>query len=364
MTVTAQKSRAMTSSHTILVTGGGGYIGSHACVALVEAGYDVVIIDDHSTSSARSIDRIRQLAGGSIISYSMDVTNRAKVASVLESHNIYAVMHFAGRKAVGESTRIPLHYFDINIGGTASLIRAMYDVGVYRLVFSSSCSIYGNGRLLTESAPPLPASPYAWSKWVCEQMIDQATSHHPEFRAISLRYFNPVGAHPSGIIGEDPNGAPHNVMPFMAQVAVGRRDHLAIFGDDYPTPDGTAIRDYIHVMDVVDGHIVALQHIDDTDAMQVLNLGTGVGTSVLELRTAFEHACGRQIPYVIRSRRPGDVPETVADPAEARRRWGWKSRFGLDEMCRDMWNFQVMNPHGYEGTVDRLHGGAAAVVPV
>jgi UDP-glucose 4-epimerase len=335
---------------TILVTGGGGYIGSHACVALSDAGYDVVIVDDHSTSSPHSIDRVRQLAGGTVTAYSLNIANRVELTSVLRGHDVDAVIHFAARKAVGESTQIPLEYFDINVGGTASLLRAMRDAGVNQLVFSSSCSIYGDadGGLLSESAPPRPTNPYAWSKWTCEQMISQAVHYHPEFRAISLRYFNPIGAHPSGIIGEDPKGVPLNVMPFLTQVAIGRLAELSVFGDDYPTPDGTAIRDYIHVMDVVDGHVAALDHIDDNDELQVLNLGTGVGTSVLQLRSAFEAACNRAIPYVVQERRLGDVPELIADAGEARRRWGWKPRFDLADMCRDAWNYQLLNPHGYE----------------
>ena len=356
----------MNRSQSILVTGGGGYIGSHACVALAEAGYDIVIVDDHSTSSPRSIDKIRQLTGGSIVSNSLDIANRRELTSVLRRHKVYAVIHFAARKAVGESTQIPLDYFDINVGGTASLLRAMRDAGVQRLVFSSSCSIYGDGdgHLLSESAPPRPTNPYAWSKWACEQMIHQAIRYHPDFRAISLRYFNPIGAHSSGVIGEDPRGVPHNVMPFLTQVAIGRLDHLSVFGDDYPTPDGTAIRDYIHVTDVVDGHVVALEHIDDIDEMQVLNLGTGVGTSVLQLRSAFQAASGQDIPYVIRPRRPGDVPELIADAGEAWRRWGWQPRFDLDDMCRDAWNFQLLNPRGYEREPElavRRDGSAAAV---
>jgi UDP-glucose 4-epimerase len=346
----------MRRSQTILVTGGGGYIGSHACVALADAGYDVVIVDDHSTSSIHSIDKVRQLVNGPITYYSLDIANRIELTSLLRRHDVYAVMHFAARKAVGESTQIPLHYFDINIGGTASLLRAMRDADVQRLVFSSSCSIYGDGDggPLSESAPPRPTNPYAWSKWTCEQMIRQATQYHPEFRVISLRYFNPIGAHPSGIIGEDPNGVPYNVMPFLTQIAIGRRNELSVFGDDYATKDGTAIRDYIHVVDVVDGHVVALEHIDDSDEVQVLNLGTGVGTSVLQLRSAFESACGKRIPYVIQPRRPGDVPELVADAAEARRRWGWEPRFDLADMCRDAWNFQLLNPDGYAPEGDSL----------
>ena len=340
----------MTRRRNILVTGGGGYIGSHACVALADAGYDVVSVDDHSTTSAQSIDKVRRLVTRPIPSYSLDINNRVELTEIIRRHDIYAVMHFAARKAVGESTQIPLQYFDINVGGTASLLRAMWDAGVHRLIFSSSCSIYGDGvgGPFNEQSPPRPTNPYAWSKLTCEQMVRQASEYHPGFRSISLRYFNPVGAHPSGLIGEDPTGVPHNIMPYLNQVAIGRRTRLSIYGDDYPTPDGTAIRDYIHVSDVVDGHLMALEHIDDCDEMQTLNLGTGVGTSVLQLRAAFESACGRNIPYDIEPRRAGDVPELVADPAEVHRRWGWAPRYALAEMCRDAWHFQVMNPHGYE----------------
>jgi UDP-glucose 4-epimerase len=341
----------MRQPETVLVTGGGGFIGSHTCVALLERGHDVVVVDDHSTSSPQSIDRIRRLAG-SVTSYSLDITNRAELASVLRTHSISAVIHFAARKAVAESTQIPLQYFDINVGGTASLLRAMRDHGVNRLVFSSSCSIYGaggGGGPLKESAPPAPTNPYAWSKWTCEQMIGQAVQYHPELRAVSLRYFNPIGAHRSGILGEDPKGVPQNVMPYLAQIAIGRLEMLSVFGADYPTRDGSAVRDYIHVVDVADGHVVALDHIDESTEMVVLNLGTGVGTSVLELRSAFSSACGCDIPYVIKPRRSGDVPELVADAGRVHELWGWKPRFGLDDMCRDAWNFQRLNPNGYSG---------------
>jgi UDP-glucose 4-epimerase len=336
---------------TILVTGGGGFIGSHACVSLVENGYDVVIIDDHSTSSPHSIDRIRQLSERAVTAYSFDIADRAQVTEVLRGHDVDAVIHFAARKAVGESVQIPLEYFDVNVGGTASLLRAMRDADVRRLVFSSSCSIYGDGEggLLNEAAAARPTNPYAWSKWVCEQMISQAVRYHPELQAISLRYFNPIGAHPSSLLGEDPAGVPKNIMPFLTQIAIGRHDRLSIFGDDYPTPDGTAIRDYIHVMDVVDGHVVALDHLSDSNDMEVMNLGTGAGTSVLELRSAFADACGRDIPYVICPRRPGDVPELVADATRAHDRWGWKPRQTLEDMCRDAWQFQQKNPNGYQG---------------
>jgi UDP-glucose 4-epimerase len=341
----------VTPSGPILVTGGGGFIGSHACVALVQRGHDVVIIDDHSTSSPHSIERIRQLTGRPITAYPIDIADRAEVTAVLRRHDVGAVIHFAARKAVGESTQIPLEYFDVNIGGTASMLRAMRDADVRRLVFSSSCSIYGDGdgTLLNEAAEPRPTNPYAWSKWLCEQMISQAVRYHPELRAISLRYFNPVGAHPSGLLGEDPTGVPKNVMPYLMQIAIGRLDKLSIFGDDYPTPDGTAIRDYIHVMDVVDGHVVALDHLDDSHDLQVINLGTGVGTSVLQLRSAFADACSREIPYVFCPRRAGDVPQLVADASRAHDLWGWAPRLTLADMCRDAWCFQQKNPNGYAG---------------
>lgn len=334
---------------TILVTGGGGFIGSHASVSLADEGYDVVIVDDHSTSSPYAIDRIRELAQRPVTAYTLDIADRPRLTEVMRRHQVDAVIHFAARKAVGESTQIPLEYFDVNLGGTASLLRAMRDADVTRLVFSSSCSIYGDvvGGLLSETAPAQPTNPYAWSKWTCEQMISQAVRYHPDFKAISLRYFNPVGAHQSGLLGEDPTGIPKNVMPYLAQVAVGRRDTLSIFGDDYPTPDGTAIRDYIHVLDVVDGHIVALDHVDDSDEMQVVNLGTGVGTSVLQLRDTFAEASGRDIPYMMCPRRPGDVPELVADASLAQTSWCWKPRYTLADMCRDAWRFQQKNPDGY-----------------
>jgi UDP-glucose 4-epimerase len=341
----------MKRSETILVTGGGGFIGSHACVSLAEHAYNVVIVDDHSTSSPHSIERIRQLAGRPVTAYSFDIADRDQLTAVLRRHDVDAVIHFAARKAVGESTQIPLEYFDVNIGGTATLLRAMRDADVRRLVFSSSCSIYGDGegKLLCEDAPPRPTNPYAWSKWACEQMISQAVRYHPELRAISLRYFNPIGAHPSGLLGEDPTGVPKNVMPFLTQIAIGRLEKLSVFGDDYPTPDGTAVRDYIHVVDVVDGHVIALQHFDVGHDMQIINLGTGAGTSVLALRSEFAKACERDIPYVACPRRPGDVPKLVADASRARQLWGWKPRLTLEDMCRDAWNFQLKNPNGYHG---------------
>jgi UDP-glucose 4-epimerase len=340
----------MNGTEAVLVTGGGGFIGSHTCVSLVERGCDVVVVDDHSTSSPLAVERIRQLTGVSIPAYSLDIADRTTVAELMRGHHVTAVIHFAARKAVGESTQIPLEYFNVNIGGTTSLLRAMHDAGVRRLVFSSSCSIYGDneGVVFNEVAPPRPTNPYAWSKWTCEQMISQAVRYHPEMQAISLRYFNPIGAHPSGVLGEDPTDVPKNIVPYLAQVAVGRLEKLSIFGDDYPTSDGTAIRDYIHVMDIADGHVVALDHFHDSADMQIVNLGTGIGTSVLELRSTFVRACGRDIPYVVRPRRQGDVAKLVADTRWVQDHWGWRPRFGLERMCADAWNFQMKNPDGYQ----------------
>ncbi len=337
---------------TILVTGGGGFIGSHTVVRLIERGYDVVVVDNHSTSSPRSLDRVYELTGVRPVLYSIDIRDRQLLSEVFSAHEFDAVIHFAAKKAVGESTEKPREYFDINVGGTTSLLSVMRDNRVGRLVFSSSCSIYGNTEIvpLSEDAPPAPTNPYAWTKWTCEQMIEQACRYNGDLQAIALRYFNPIGAHPSGVLGEDPRGPVHNVMPYLMQVAVGRSRELTIFGSDYPTPDGTAIRDYIHVMDVADGHIDALDHLDDEAGMQVVNLGTGVGTSVLELRNAFAAASGTEIPFIVTERRLGDVPRLIADASKASESWGWSARYSVADMCRDSWNFQRRNPEGYDPT--------------
>ncbi|MDQ1307426.1 MAG: UDP-glucose 4-epimerase [Actinomycetota bacterium] len=334
---------------TVLVTGGAGFIGSHTCVELLEAGNDVVVIDDYSNSHPSALDRVREITGKSFAVYEVDLRDRAGLSAVFEAHPIDSVIHFAAKKAVGESTQIPLEYFDINIGGTTNLIRTMHQHEVTRLVFSSSCSIYGDSSAapLSEADPANPTNPYALSKWMCEQVLSQACVYIPELSVIALRYFNPIGAHPTGRLGEDPLGVPNNVMPYLSQIAVGRLTELSVFGDDYPTPDGTAIRDYIHVVDVADAHRVALEHLDDRDGFRVFNLGTGSGVSVLELVAAFSKACGKEIPHRIAGRRLGDVASLIADAANIDREWGWRTRRDLADMCRDAWNFQRQNPEGY-----------------
>ncbi len=342
---------------TVLVTGGAGFIGSHTCVELLDAGNDVVVIDDYSNSHRSSLDRVREITGRSPAVYEVDLRDHAALSAVFDAHPIDAVIHFAAKKAVGESTQIPLEYFDINIGGTTNLVLTMHRHQVSRLVFSSSCSIYGDTDAvpLGESAPANPTNPYALSKWTCEQLLAEACRHLPELSVIALRYFNPIGAHPSGALGEDPLGVPNNVMPYLAQIAVGRLTELSVFGDDYPTPDGTAIRDYIHVVDVADAHRVALEHLgdrddpsgDDATGFRVFNLGTGSGVSVLELVAAFSRACGQEIPYRIVGRRAGDVARLIADPALVEREWGWRTRRDLADMCADAWRFQQRNPSGY-----------------
>jgi UDP-glucose 4-epimerase len=337
------------SPQTVLITGGAGFIGSHTCVELLDAGTDVVVVDDYSNSHPESLDRVREIAGGSVAVHEVDLRDRAGLSAVFDAHPIDAVIHFAAKKAVGESTQIPLEYFDINLGGTTSLIRTMNDHGVSRLVFSSSCSIYGDNPVvpLSESATAGPTNPYALSKWMGEQLLSEACRHLPHLSVIALRYFNPIGAHPSGVLGEDPLGVPYNVMPYLSQIAVGRLSELRVFGDDYDTPDGTCIRDYIHVVDVADAHRVALEHLDDDNGFRVFNLGTGSGVSVLQLVAAFSEACGKEIPYRIVDRRPGDVPKLIADPTLVGREWGWRTKRDLAQMCEDAWRFQKQNPAGY-----------------
>jgi len=334
---------------TVLVTGGAGYIGSHTCAELLKHDYDVVVVDDYSNSSPAALERVQKVGGRPLISIPADMRDRRALDAIFEEHSIDAVIHFAAKKAVGESMNIPLVYYDVNLGGTKNLLHSMQRHGVQKIVFSSSCSIYGESSRarLSEDEEPRPTNPYARSKWMCEQVIRDACKRCPEMSAISLRYFNPIGAHPSGLLGEVPAGLPNNIVPYLMQVAVGRLKRLSVFGSDYDTPDGTAVRDYIHVLDVVAGHRAALEHLDGETGTQLFNLGTGVGTSVLQLVAALSEACGRPLPYELADRRPGDVATLVADSDRIHRAWGWRPVHGLKEMCRDAWRFQRMNPRGY-----------------
>lgn len=324
----------------ILVTGGAGYIGSHAVVELLGAGYDVRIVDNLSNSKPSIIGRIGEIAGRRPEFVEADVRDAGAMRAALDGCT--AVIHFAGLKAVGESVSDPLHYYDNNVCGSVALFSAMVATGVRTLVFSSSATVYGNPGVaqFREDMPLSPVNPYGRTKLMIEDVLRDLAAADKTWRIALLRYFNPVGAHPSGLIGEDPNDIPNNLMPFVAQVAVGRREHLSIFGDDYPTPDGTGIRDYIHVVDLAQGHLAALQALERGPGVLTLNLGTGRGHSVLEMIHAFERASGRPVPYRVVARRPGDLAEYYADPALAGQVLGWKAQRGIDAMCRDAWRWQ------------------------
>lgn len=334
---------------TILVTGGAGFIGSHTCAELLEHGHDVVVVDNFANSHQAALDAVRDICPGTLHAYPVDLRDCDALGDVFAAHDIDTVIHFAAKKAVGESMAIPLEYFDVNVGGTISLLRAMRAHGVRQLVFSSSCSVYGDqySRPISEGDPPAPVNPYARSKLICEQMLQSACQVYPDFTAISLRYFNPAGAHPSGRIGECPRGVPSNVVPYMIAVAAGRIERLEVFGADYDTPDGTAIRDYIHVADVAQAHRVAMEHLGDSAGLRVLNLGTGSGHSVLELIRTFEETCGTQVPYVVTGRRAGDVTSLVADASTVEREWGWRTRRDLPSIFADAWRFEQLNPAGF-----------------
>ncbi len=333
----------------VLVCGGAGYIGSHTCVVLTERGHEVVIADNFCNSSPVVLDRLARLTGRTPDARHVDVRDAAALATLFASQRFDAVIHFAALKAVGESCEQPLAYFDNNISGTISLLRAMRDAGVGRLVFSSSATVYGEPQAvpIDEDAPLSSTNPYGRTKLVMEQLIGDVCAADPGLRAISLRYFNPVGAHPSGLIGEAPNGVPNNLMPYICQVAAGKRERLQIFGGDWPTVDGTGVRDYIHVMDLARAHAHALEALEDVRGHLPLNLGAGRGISVLQLLRAFEAASGREIPYRIVDRRAGDVAEVYADPTRAERLLGWRTALDVDAMCRDAWRWQSANPDGY-----------------
>ncbi len=344
------------SNTTVLVTGGCGFIGSHTVVRLLEDGYQVVVVDDLSNSSEKVLDRIGSIVGDEAAArlrfYRADVNDRGALDTIFDENAIDSVIHFAGYKAVGESVEKPLEYYSNNLGNTLVLAGAMRDHGCKSIVFSSSATVYGDPDALplTEESPKKPATnPYGWTKWMIEEILRSFVVADPEWNVVLLRYFNPIGAHPSGLIGEDPQGIPNNLLPYVAQVAVGRREAVHVFGNDYDTPDGTGVRDYIHVMDLAAGHVAALAWMEGRSGCEVFNLGTGTGTSVLQIIEAFSAACGRELPYVIEPRRAGDVTANWADCTKAREMLGWEAQFGIEEMCRDSWHWQSMNPNGYEG---------------
>lgn len=333
----------------ILVTGGAGYIGSHTAIELVEAGHQVSVVDNLSNSSPEALSRVQEITGRELDFHKIDLRDRAGLDAIFGRHPFDAVIHFAAKKAVGESVRMPLMYYDNNVAGTLILCETMAKYGVKNIVFSSSCTVYGqNSEMpLREDAPLGAINPYGRTKLMMEWILRDLQAADPAWNVILLRYFNPVGAHPSGRIGEDPHGVPENLLPYIAQVAVGRRPFLRIFGDDYPTRDGTGVRDYIHVVDLAQGHLAALEKLAQNPGAVAYNLGTGEGYTVLEVLRAFEKAAGRDIPFQILERRPGDAAEAYADPSLAERELGWKARRGLDEMVTDVWRWQSQNPDGY-----------------
>jgi len=334
----------------ILVTGGAGYIGSHACVELLNAGHDVIVVDNLCNSSVESIKRVNELLKCNIPFYQVDIRNKSALSKVFSEHSIESVLHFAGLKAVGESTIKPLQYFSANIAGTCILLEVMNMFDCKKLVFSSSATVYGNPEIIpvTESSPLSAINPYGHTKLIIEKLLRDLFFVDDSWHIGILRYFNPVGAHKSGLIGEDPSGIPNNLMPFITQVAVGKLSKLEIFGNDYNTIDGTGVRDYIHVVDLAKGHLKALEALEGKPQIFSVNLGTGRGYSVLEMIKAFEKASGKEIPYEIVNRRPGDIDACYADAGLASKKLGWKAELELSEMCEDAWRWQLNNPNGYK----------------
>ena len=333
----------------VLLTGGAGYIGSHTAVELMNAGHDVVIADDLSNSCSIVIERIEKLGGRPVKFYEIDVCDKAALRKVFDENALDAVIHFAGKKAVGESVEKPLMYYRNNLDATITLIEVMEEFGVTRLIFSSSATVYGIPETVPvdESAPRWCTNPYGWTKYMSEQIMRDACVANKALSVVLLRYFNPIGAHESGVIGEDPEGIPNNLMPFISQVAVGRREMLGVFGNDYPTPDGTGVRDYIHVVDLAKGHLAALGYALEHEGCEAINLGTGNGYSVLDVVKAFERVNGIKIPYVIKERRAGDAAAIFADASLAEKLLGWRAEKDMDDMCRDTWRWQKNNPNGY-----------------
>lgn len=336
----------------VLVTGGAGYIGSHTCVELLAAGYEVVVVDNLKNSKRESLDRVRQITGKDLAFHEADIRDRAALAEVFGLHAVDAVIHFAGLKAVGESAELPLPYYDNNVSGSVALMEVMEQAGCNTLVFSSSATVYGDRAPVpyVENMPTAAINVYGRTKLMVEEIMkDAAAKPQSPWRISLLRYFNPIGAHPSGLIGEDPNGIPNNLLPYIAQVSVGKREFLGVFGDDYDTRDGTGVRDYIHVVDLAKGHLAALNVLlDSTPGCDVFNLGAGRGLSVLEMVAAYERACGKPIPYKILPRRAGDLPEFYADPNKAKDVLGWQVELDLDAMVADTWRWQSNNPNGFE----------------
>ncbi len=340
----------------ILVTGGAGYIGSHTCVELLNAGYDIVVVDSFSNSKPEALKRVREITEKEFNFYQVNLLNRDELETVFSNHPIDVVIHFAGLKAVGESVAIPLRYYHNNITGTLVLCEVMQKYGVKKMVFSSSAAVYGTPERvpISEDFPLQATNPYGRTKLMIEELLRDLYVSDNEWSIALLRYFNPIGAHPSGRIGEDPSGIPNNLMPYITQVAVGKLKELRVFGNDYPTIDGTGVRDYIHVVDLAKGHVKALEKVLETKGVEAYNLGTGKGYSVLELVAAFEKVTGIKIPYQIVDRRPGDVAICYADPTKAKKELGWVAERGIEDMCRDAWRWQSQNPNGYESGVERV----------
>jgi len=334
----------------ILVTGGAGYIGSHTCVELLKEGYEVVILDNLCNSSKKAVDRIEEITGKKTSFYECDMADRAALDKIFEEHKIDCVIHFAGLKAVGESVVKPLEYYMNNISGTLILAQAMREHGCKNIIFSSSATVYGDPAFvpITEECPKgTPTNPYGWTKSMLEQILTDLHTADKEWNVILLRYFNPIGAHESGMIGEDPKGIPNNLLPYVAQVAIGKLEKVGVFGDDYDTPDGTGVRDYIHVVDLAVGHVKAIDKIKEDPGVKVYNLGTGNGYSVLDVIKAYSKACGHDVPYEIKPRRPGDIATCYADASLAKKELGWEAKYGIEDMCASSWKWQSMNPNGY-----------------
>ncbi len=334
----------------ILVTGGAGYIGSHTCVELLNAGYDIVVLDNLCNSSEKSLNVVKEITGKDFPFYKVDLLDYDAVEKVFEENKIDAVIHFAGLKAVGESVSIPITYYHNNITGTLNLVDIMQKHGVFNIVFSSSATVYGMPKTvpITEDFPLSTTNPYGSTKLMIERILEDIHTSNPKWSITLLRYFNPIGAHKSGKMGEDPKGIPNNLLPYVAQVAVGKLEYVHVFGNDYPTKDGTGVRDYIHVVDLALGHIKAIEKKTNVPGVHIYNLGTGNGYSVLEIVKAFSKACGKELPYKIEARRPGDIAECYADPSKALNELGWKATRGIAEMCEDSWRWQSNNPNGYD----------------